>query len=126
MKAESDLTSLIGGATTPRLYAVAPALIGSTFPLVAWHYQDGGTDLNTANLHRVYTTIVVTVKAITASGSYASASAIVDAFDAAIDRKSGTKVLQCVRVGSIPPYAEVDSGVEYRHMGHQYELIVKE
>lgn len=109
-----------------RIYqGIAPQ--GTSFPYVVYQFQ-GGADLDTQRVARVWADLVYLVKAVTTGSSFAAIRAIADAIDARLHGASGATadaaVDACVREQPFQ-LTEADGGVNYRHLGGVYRLKVR-
>lgn len=127
LKADATLTAMIGGATTPRIYAdVAP--VGSAFPLVVFQVQ-AATDLMVVGAFRIWANMLYLVRGIAETSSWMGTLGLIESkIDAALHSTEGTNVngvvYSCVREG---PYrlAETNDGRLFRHAGGIYRIHAK-
>jgi hypothetical protein len=109
-----------------RIYqGIAPQ--GSAFPYVVYQFQ-GGADLDTLRVVRVWADLVYLVKAVTNASGFAPVRAIANEVDARLHGASGAAtdgyVDACVREQPFQ-LTEADGGVNYRHLGGVYRLKVR-
>jgi hypothetical protein len=114
--------ALAGG----RVYqGVAPQ--GAVFPYVVYQFQ-GGADLDTTSVARVWADLVYLVKAVTNASSFAAIQSVADAIDSRLHGARGTTATAaidaCVREQPFQ-LTETDEGVNYRHLGGVYRLKVR-
>lgn len=106
---------------------VAPSSIDG-YPRVILQVQSPGTDYVTLNGVRVWSSPLLVAKVIGRTASYVSLKAYAVAIDAALHRAQGSTpdgaVLQCWRVAPFA-LAERVGGVDYRHLGGQYRMLVQ-
>lgn len=119
---DATLSGLVGG----RIYAfVAPQ--GTAFPFVVFAHQ-GGHDVLGVGPARVMVSLLYQVKAVGQTAAVADLQPVADRIDALLHGASGAvpdgTILACVREQAIEE-AEVDDGVQYRHVGGLYRLIAQ-
>lgn len=104
-----------------------PGPQGSVYPMVTFQ-QQSEVDLSVINAHRVWAEFLILVRVIGQTASTVSLEAIADEIDARLHRVSGTttdaQVISSVRESSFH-MAEAVQGVEYRHLGGLYQLLVQ-
>ena len=118
--------------TTPPIAGVTgvyehPAPQLSVYPLITVQ-QQSELDLEVINAHRVWAEFIFLVRVIGQTASTLSLKAIADEIDARLHRTSGTtsdsQVISSTRI-SVFHMPEEAQGVEYRHLGGLYELLVQ-
>lgn len=122
LAASASLTALV----STRIYGyVAPQ--NTTGNMVVYNWM-GGSDLVAVGGYRALVNGLWQVKAITRSDSFAQAKAIMDLVDSLIHRKTGSTsdslVLSCVRESPVQ-YVEVTNGIQYRHLGGLYRILIE-
>jgi hypothetical protein len=128
----SAATWLTETLTTPPIAGVTavcehPAPQLSVYPLITFQ-QQSELDLEVINAHRVWAEFQFLVRVIGQTASSLDLKAIADEIDARLHRTSGTtsdsQVISSTRkyVFHMPEEAQ---GVEYRHLGGLYELLVQ-
>lgn len=105
---------------------VAPQ--GAEPPYTVFQYQGGG-DLMESGAARVWSSLLFLVRVIDKTNTIGAAlRTAADEIDARLHDKSGTtadgRVVSCVRTEPFQ-LAEVDQGVQYRHLGGIYRLYVQ-
>jgi HK97 gp10 family phage protein len=121
LAASASLTALV----STRIYGyVAPQ--NSTGNMVIFNWM-GGSDLVAVSGYRALVNGLWQVKAITQSGSFAQAKAIMDIVDGLIHRTTGSTsdslILSCVREAPVQ-YVEVTNGIQYRHLGGLFRIQI--
>lgn len=100
---------------------------GTAFPRIQFNFQ-GGSDVVAVGAIRIMLTGLWQVKAIVQAESYAPAKPLADRLDALLHGKKGQVsdgvILGCKREQPIA-YVEVDSGLQYRHLGGLYRIEVQ-
>jgi len=99
---------------------VAPA--GTQYPYIVYSYQSG-TDLQTANVTRIWSDTTWLVRVIEQSTSPISLQSITDEIDSRLDRATGGGIQYCIRV---QPFfmQELIDGVSYTHLGGFYNIKI--
>lgn len=123
LSGDATITGLVGS----RIYdGLAPQ--GAALPFVVFNFQ-GGVDLRGVGTVRVFNSGLYQVKAICQGESYAPAAAIADRIDELIHGNRGSvsdgSVVDCVREQPLT-LIEQQNGVQYRHVGGLYRIIVQE
>ena len=122
LSGDSTLSGLVGG----RIYGyLAPQ--DAALPHVVYSHQ-AGHDVRGVGPVRIMVSLVYQVKAVGQGGSFAGLKAIADRLDQLLQGASGSvvdgRVLMCVREQPVE-YVEVDSGVQYRHLGGLWRIIAQ-
>ena len=121
LSADAELVALVGG----RIRNERPR-DDDAFPVVVFQALSPGVDV-LARTTRVMTDMVYQVKVISRVSSYVPLDPIVARIDAALHEQSGSVpgliVVGCWREGVIR-YPEIADGVEYRHYGGRFRLLV--
>jgi len=117
----------LAGLVSGRIYGyLAPP--GAALPLVIYSYQSGH-DVRGVGPTRVMAEATYQVKAVDRGPSFANVKAIADRLDSLLQGASGDvvdgQVLMCVRENQVA-YVEVDSGIQYRHLGGLYRIVAQE
>lgn len=120
---------LHGDSTLAGMAAIVGYLAkdGTPFPRVTFNFQ-GGADASAIGAIRIMLSGLWQVKATVQSTSYAPAKPIADRIDALLHGAEGSVgdglILGCVREQPIA-YVETDSGLQYRHIGGLYRIIIQ-
>ncbi len=125
LTADSELTTLVDS----RVYSGA-APQGATLPYVIISHQSG-RDVLGVGTTRIMSHLTYLVKAVGQCQSYVTLEPIADAIDKTLHGASGevaglngagAELLACTRTMTVA-YAELDSGVQYRHLGGLYRIV---
>lgn len=104
---------------------VAPK--GALYPFVLYSHQ-GSHDVRGVGPGRIMVSAVYQVKVVGQGASMAALTAAADRLDTLLQGASGAvvdgAVLMCVRESPLA-YAEVDSGVQYRHLGGLWRILAQ-
>jgi hypothetical protein len=104
-----------------------PAPQGAVFPLITFS-QQSEIDLEVINANRVWADFIFVVRVIGQTASSLSLQAIADEIDKRLHRTNGvtvdSQVISSVRL-SVFHQSEEFQGLEYRHSGGLYELLVQ-
>lgn len=121
----------IAAAVGTRIY-VDQVPQGTALPYVLIAYQGGG-DVTILGYQRIMVRGIWSVKLVAQASSYAAAvgsttmRAVAQRIDALLHGSEGSnadgQIASCVRTEAIR-YPEVDSGVEYRHVGGRFRLEI--
>lgn len=135
VRAEAWLYGLLTGDTAlaalvdSRVYSGA-APQGATLPCVIINHQSGRDVLGVGTV-RVMSRLAYLVKAVGRCQSYLALEPIADRIDAVLHGASGAvagiegagaELLACTRTMTVA-YAEMDEGVQYRHLGGLYQIV---
>jgi len=123
LSGDATITSLVGS----RIYdGISPQ--GVIFPYIIYSFL-GGADTRGVGTVRVFNSGLYQVKAVCEGESYAPAAAIADRIDELIHGNRGSvsdgSVVDCVREQPLT-LIEQQNGVQYRHVGGLYRIIVQE
>ncbi len=125
LTADTELSALVDS----RVYSGA-APQGAALPYVVISHQSG-RDVLGVGTTRIMSHLIYLVKAVGQGQSYVSLEPIADCIDAALHGASGSvagvdgagaELLACTRAMTVA-YAEIDEGIQYRHLGGLYELV---
>lgn len=130
---EAWLYSTLSGSATLKTYVdtriyshVAPA--GAATPFVLWSHQSSH-DVRGVGPTRVMASYVYQVKVVGQTGGFGGIADAADELDDLLQGATGTTtdgiVLSCVRESTVA-YAEVENGVQYRHLGGLYRIFAQE
>ena len=127
LKADSTLTALIGGATSPRIYNEQAPQTGTVFPCVIYQMQSA-VDLMWVGPRRVWSDMLYLVRAVQETSSYGgSILTIAERIDETLhatpngDTNSYGVIWTCV--GEQPfRLPEVRDGRNFRHFGRIYRI----
>jgi hypothetical protein len=124
LKADSTLTALIGGATTPRIYAdMAPQ--GTPLPYIVFSNQSA-VDLMGVGPGRVWTNALMWIRAIAETTSYGGTiGTLAERIDVVLQAASGSNsagyIWACVRERPMR-LTEVTDGRTYKQNGHIFRF----
>ena len=114
---DAQLCALINS----QVYAyVAPE--SASYPFVVYH-QQAASDVGGVGPVIIAASLLYTVKAVTVGRSYSALDPIAARIHTLLHAQGGGNIIACVResVFSLP---EVDGGIEYRHLGGIYRIMV--
>lgn len=122
LSGDATLSAIVGS----RVYGyVAPA--GTTSPWVVFNYQSGH-DVRGMGPARIMVSAQYQVKAVGQYDGFGMLKSVADRIDALMQGASGSvvdgQVLACVRQSPVA-YVEVSDGMQYRHLGGLYWIVVK-
>lgn len=122
LKGDSTLNTAVGG----RIYGyLAPQ--DAAVPYVIYSYQRGH-DVFGVGTARIMAHTAYQVKVVGQTKSFVALETIANRLDIVLQGASGSvvdgEILACVREQPIS-YVETDSGVQYRHLGGLYRIIVQ-
>lgn len=125
LAADATLTSLIGGASAPRIYQ-GTALQGATFPFVLIRFITSIPDLSTNGARRVWSQSLWEVTAVKDGRSYSAISAIVSRLDLLLHSTVplNGSVLSFIRQMPVRRPSPPESGIIYTESGNQYIATV--
>jgi hypothetical protein len=136
--AEQWLHGMLAGdaqlvALLPKYPGASPAIYGYVapenvpYPVVIYSYQSGD-DVYGSGKMRIMSQLVYQVKAVGAGATFSVLAPVADRIDellhGAFGSVAGLSVLSCMRRAPVA-YAEIDNGIQYRHLGGLYRLQVR-
>ncbi len=102
---------------------------GTQYPHIIFQFQHPGRDLRVVGARRVWTDMVIVVKATSKGASAGAAEDLAGHIDRVLDGKGGVaaggNVVSCVREGPFTLSPRED-GIDYRQRGGIYRLHVQE
>ena len=123
LNGDATLMALVSGVHN------AIATQGAALPYVVFNFQGGG-DVRGVGPTRIMSSALYQVKAVGGGASYAPLKAAVDRMDLLLQGASGSVtdgwIYSCVREQPIAFYETTPGGVQYRHAGGLYRIVVQE
>lgn len=122
---DATLTGLING----RVYGyVAPD--DSELPLVVFKFFDGADETGVGAV-RLYSALQYIVEVIGEGESFVALETIANRVDVLLHGKNnllvdGGNIIECIRVRPTASVEVIEGGVQYRHLGGIYQLMVQE
>lgn len=125
LAADVTLTTLIGGASSPRIYQ-GSAPQGAVFPFVLVKHITSIPDLSKNGARRVWSQSLWEVTAVKDGRSYSAISTIVSRLDVLLhsDEPLNGPVLSFIRQMPVRRPAPPESGIIYTESGNQYVATV--
>jgi hypothetical protein len=136
--AEQWLQEVLAGDTglvalLPKYPGANPSIYGyvapdnAPYPVVIYSYHSG-SDVYGSGTARIMSHLVYQVKAVGEGASFSTLGPIADRIDellhGALGGVTGLSVLSCIREAPVA-YAEIENGIQYRHLGGLYRLQVR-
>lgn len=120
LRASTPLTSLVGGATEPRIYR-GEAPEDAAYPHIVYYYLPGGNDVRGVGTVTIMSEGNWIIKVVHRSVSYNIPETIAGMIYSLLHGKTGTHVLACTREEPIG-YSELLDNSIYQHMGGIYHI----